>query len=106
MNDPHQHDRQREQPTTGKPFKARAFKDLKSWQLVVLGGLGVFASSLTAYFLGRIWPLYVEAIGSSEVLSWLGLVVSVYLGIIVSAAMLFTAVSKRCGELLYQRHFD
>ena len=106
MNDPHQHDEQGEQPIKGKPFKARAFKELKSWQLVVLGGLSVFASSLTAYFLGRIWPLYVEAIGSSEVLTGLGLIVSVYLGIIASAAIVFTAVSKRYGELLYQRHFD
>ncbi|RMH94401.1 hypothetical protein EBB59_01510 [Lysobacter pythonis] len=106
MNDPHRHDRQGEQPTKRKPFKARAFKDLKAWQLAVLGGLGVFASSLTAYFLAQIWPLYVEAIGSNEALSWLGLVVSAYLGMIASAAFLFTAVSKRCGELLYRRHFD
>lgn len=92
--------------TKKKPFKARAFKDLKSWQLVTLGCISVFASSLTAYFLGHIWPLYVEAINSSEVLSWLGLVVSLYLAGIGLMAIVFTAISKRCGELLYQRHLD
>lgn len=89
-----------------KPFKARAFKDMKSWQLAVLGCISVFASSLTAYFLGHIWPLYVEAINASEVFSLLGLIVSVYLAGIGLMAIVFTSISKRCGELLYQRHLD
>lgn len=89
-----------------KPFKARAFKEMKSWQLAVLGGLATFASLLTANFLEQIWPPYIEAIGSNEALSVLGLIVSLYLAFIASAGIVFGATSIRCGKLLYQRHLD
>ena len=92
--------------TKKKPFKARAFKEMKSWQLTIVGCLSVFESSLAAYLLGRVWPMYIEAINSSEVFSWLGLAVSLHLAILGVVTIIFAAVGKRCGELLYQRHLD
>lgn len=49
-----------------KSFKVRAFEEMKSWQLTIPSCISV-GSSLTAYVLGHIRPLYVEGISSSEV---------------------------------------
>ena len=86
--------------------KVKKFRELKSWQLCALGGLAAFASALIVYLLGRVWPLYVEALEAKEVFSWPGLVVSFYLGWIAVMGIVFAAIGKRCGELLYQRHLD
>jgi hypothetical protein len=86
--------------------KVKKFRELRSWQLCALGGLAAFASALIVYLLGRVWPLYVEALEAKEVFSWPGLVVSFYLGWIAVMGIVFAAIGKRCGELLYQRHLD
>lgn len=84
----------------------KKFRELRSWQLCTLGGLATFGSALIVYLMGRVWPLYVDALGTKEIFSWLGLVVSFYLGWIAITGILFAAIGRRCGELLYQRHFD
>lgn len=82
------------------------FKDLKSWQLAALGSLSALASVLVLSFLGRVWPLYLNAAEANEIWSWLGLYISWQLAFISVAGIIFTAIGKRCGELLYKRHLD
>lgn len=85
--------------------KVKMFGELKSWQLCALGGPAALGAALIASLLARVWPLYLEAVNAKEALSWLGLVVSLYLGWIAVTGILFSAISKRCGEVLYKRHF-
>ncbi|MEJ7745808.1 MAG: hypothetical protein WKF61_03445 [Luteimonas sp.] len=42
-----------------------------------MGSISALGSALIVYFLGRIWPLYVQAIEASEAFSWLGVYVSI-----------------------------
>lgn len=84
----------------------KKFRELKSWQLALLGGVGAFGSSITIYFFGNAWPLYMKAIQASEIFSFLGLYVSILLAGIGLMGIMFMALGKRCGEILYQRHMD
>lgn len=80
--------------------RTRAFKDLRSWQLGMLGAIAAFGAALVSTLLGTIWPLYLKALDADELISMPGVVVSVYLVGVAVAGIVFAAVAKRCGELL------
>jgi len=57
-------------------------------------------------FFGNAWPLYMKAIQASKIFSFLGLYVSILLAGIGLMGIMFMALGKRCGEIIYQRHMD
>ena len=89
-----------------KKGNGKKLKEMKSWQLCVLWIPAMLGSALVGYLFTEASPLYVGAIKTREVFSWLGLFVSGELVSIALMGVMFAALAKRCSELLYQRHLD
>ncbi|GEM_PF-4138943 len=86
--------------------KETKFKDMKSWLLCMLGSASMLGAALVTYMLGRLWPEYIKALEHESVFTWVGLGVSCWLAGIALLGIMFAALGKRCGELLYQRYLD
>ncbi len=84
---------------------ARRLKDMRSWQLAVLGALALSGTSLAITLLATVWPLHVEAM-RAHALSWTGLHAAWMAAAVAAPGLMFAAVARRCGQLLYQRHLD
>ena len=85
---------------------AKALKDMKSWQLGVLGVTALSGTALALTVLGATWPLHHEAMHARSVFSWAGIHASWALALIASPGLMFAAIARRCAQLLYQRHLD